>query len=72
MVENGTIITAYKNGDEIYGVKWTDEGLLVPVTFTDSFGTYSYNVFCYLKIEKDIIKQIIDDCLEEKKLEVLK
>jgi hypothetical protein len=72
MIENGVIITRYKKGDEIYGVKWTDEGLLVPVTFTENFGIHSYNVFCYLKIEKDIIKQIIDDCLEEKKLEVLK
>lgn len=72
MVENGVIITCYKNYDEIYDVKWTDEGLLVPITFTDNIGMYSYNVFCYLKIEKDIIKQIIDDCLEEKKLDVLK
>lgn len=68
MIEDGTIITHYKNNDEIYGVKWTDEGLLVPLMITDDYGAYRHNTILYLKIKKDIIKQIIDDCLEEKKL----
>ena len=68
MIEDGTIITHYKNNDEkIYGVKWTDGGLLVPLIVADDYGAYRHNTILYLKIKKDIIKQMIDDCLEEKK-----
>ena len=72
MIENGVVVTHFKIDDEIYGVKWTDEGLLVPLVFTDNYGAYRYNAIYYLKIEKDIIKQIVDDCLEEKNLEGVK
>ena len=72
MIEDGVVVTHFKINDETYGVKWTDEGLLLPLMLSDDYGAHRYNFICYLKIEKDIIKQIIDDCLEEKKLEVLK
>lgn len=72
MIEDGVVVTHFKINDEVYGVKWTDEGLLLPLMLSDDYGAHRYNFICYLKIKKDIIKQIIDDCLDEKKLEVLK
>jgi hypothetical protein len=64
MIENGCLITAYKIGDdkEIYPVKWdAEEGLLIPQIYKEGYYTAAY----YLKINKDIIKQMIKDCKEE-------
>ena len=61
MVENGCLVTSYKIGDneEIYPVKWdTEEGLLIPQLDKEGYCTRVY----YLKIDKDVIKQMIKDC----------
>ena len=64
MIENGCFITSYKisDDDEFYSVKWDNkEGLLIPQIYKEGYYTRAY----YIKINKDIIKQMIKDCKEE-------
>ena len=64
MIENGCFITSYKigNDEKVYSVKWdNEEGLLIPQIHKEGYCTSAY----YLKINKDIIKQMIKDCKEE-------